>query len=298
LRRRTLLSAALAGGALVGCATAGESHIVASTGGRLIGRTELVERLRGCDYVLLGERHDNPVHHVMRGELLAELGAGTAVVAEQLPSGGRVIPGARAQLEALQAAGFDARGWGWPLHEPLFAAVAHKGFVLEGGNLPRELARRVGREGAAALPAAMRAAIAAAPLPPEARAALDTALVQGHCGQLAGPRLEAMHVAQRARDASLWLAMQRLHAAGARPVVLVAGNGHVRRDHGVPRFVAAVQPQARVMVVGFGEPGDDASPYDVLWVAPRVERSDPCAGFQLPGSPAPMSPAVTGASYG
>ena len=93
-----------------GCATplAAPDRIVDIASGRDLTRAELLATLRQADVVLLGELHDNPHHHQRRGALLVELGPRAAVVAEQMPRGARVAPGAdlRARLEAV---GFD--GW-------------------------------------------------------------------------------------------------------------------------------------------------------------------------------------------
>ena len=78
----------------------------------------------------------------------------------------------------------------------------------------------------------------------------------------------------------------RQAAPGAR-VVLIAGNGHVRRDLGVPHDLAALDAAARVLSVAFleldeGRPGTVDAPYDAAWFTPRAERVDPCAGFKPP----------------
>ena len=74
------------------------------------------------------------------------------------------------------------------------------------------------------------------------------------------------------------------------PAVLLAGNGHVRHDLGVPQLIAAWQPAAKVLSVGFIEPGDekdtqarrDALPYTHVWITAAVPRGDPCAVFPTP----------------
>lgn len=287
MRRRSLLTAAWPWLA-AGCASpgsAGES-IVEVASGRRLSRAELLEVLRGSDYTLLGELHDNPLHHRRRGELLAALAAAAApgrcccIVAEHLPRGRR-LAGAGPVRARLEAAGFDARGWGWPLHEPLFTAAVQAGFVVEGGNLAREVARDIARSGEPAVPAELRPLLA--PLTDAARAALDADLVRGHCGAPLGSRLEGMRAAQRARDAAMWLALQDLRRRErTRTAVLLAGNGHVRRDYGVPQIAAAAEPAARLVAVGFVEPGTDAAPFDLLWTTAAATRDDPCAGFTLP----------------
>lgn len=291
---RALAILVAAAALLAGCAAlVGEDErIVEVASGRSVTRDELLAALRASDYVLLGEQHDNRIHHQRRGELLAALAATTAgapaIVAEHLERGRQVQLGADLQA-SLVAAGFDAKGWQWPIHEPLFASIGRAGLPLLGGNASRELVRQLARAGGAALPAELGLVLDAAPLATAAKAALDEDLVAGHCGLLPASRLGGMRSAQRARDASMWLA---LRDAGTRPAVLVAGNGHVRTDFGVPQLAAAQRPQARVVSVGFLETGADpaAAPYTYVWITARAERGDPCAGMPA------MAPAASAAA--
>jgi uncharacterized iron-regulated protein len=287
----TVLSLGLAGCAQLGMTPSNE-RIVEVASGREISRDELLQKLRAADYVLLGEQHDNAAHHQRRGRLLAELGPGVPVVAEQLTRGQAVLAGPEL-LPRLEAAGFDAKDWRWPLHEPLFAAAAAPGRMLVGGNAPRELAREVARKGEAALPEDLKAVVLAAPLSQAAQSALDADLVQGHCGMLSGERLIGMRWAQRARDAAMWLALQQVAQAQARPAglpsVLLAGNGHVRTDYGVAQLIAAQQPTARVASVGFVETGAprEGVPYTYVWITAAPDRSDPCEGMKAMMAPKP-----------
>lgn len=283
--RQFLGTALLLLAALAGCAAPPQAGAIVEVGtGRALTRAELVETLRRADFVLLGERHDNPLHHRLRGELVAELGSGTAVVAEQLARGQRVERGVEAGpdlLAALTAAGFDARGWDWPQHAPLFEAIVRAGLPLSGGNLPRDTARRIAREGEAAIEPALAALLQSAPLDAAARAALDGDLVAGHCGQLPADSVPRLRGAQRARDAAMAVAL--VEAAG-RPAVLVAGNGHVRRDYGVPQLLAVLRPGAVVASVGFLD-GDEAlagTPYTHVWTTSAPRRDDPCADLRMP----------------
>jgi uncharacterized iron-regulated protein len=286
MRRRQVLGH---GGALLlaGCAAtpaAAEDRIVDTTSGREIGRDELIARLRAADFVLLGEQHDNPHHHQRRGALIAALGTGGVIVAEHLPRGQRVGAGAEL-LPRLQAAGFDPKGWRWPMHEGLFAPVLAAGLPVLGGNAPLDAVRAVARQGEAALSPELAPAIAAAPLPPAALAALDQDLLDGHCGQLPAARVPPMRAAQRLRDASMAAALLSAADAGARPALLVAGNGHVRSDLGVPTLLRPQRPAARIVSVCFVESAKSAVPCDFRWITPGppTPREDPCAGFRMPG---------------
>ncbi len=277
--RRTFVAAgaALLFGGCAGWPTAPE-RIVDPAGGRELARAQLLEALRACDYALLGELHDNPRHHARRAELVAALGRGLQVRAEHLAQGRRVRFD-RDLRASLVDAGFDERGWHWPLHEPLFAAVAAAGDTLEGANAPQDLVRRAAREGRSALPPELAALIDAAALPAAGRAALESDLLQGHCGQLDAKRVPALVWAQRTRDAAMAQSLREARAAGGGgPVLLLAGNGHVRRDYGVPLLLAQAEPAARVVSLGFGETGEDTAgaPYDYLWLTAPASREDPC----------------------
>lgn len=108
-----------------------------------------------------------------------------------------------------------------------------------------------------------------------------------------------MNLAQRYTDAHLAEAVVRA-AREKRGAFLLAGNGHVRTDRGVPWHVRRLAPQMQVMAVtllevedGAADPetylprapdGKVASDYTLF--TPRHERPDPCAKmrdqFQAP----------------
>jgi hypothetical protein len=71
------------------------------------------------------------------------------VVAEQLPRGARVASGATGPLRTrLEAAGFDAQAWGWPLYQPLFGPLLAAGAAAAGGQRAHaDLARQIARDG-------------------------------------------------------------------------------------------------------------------------------------------------------
>jgi uncharacterized iron-regulated protein len=295
----TVLMAPVCVGLPVACTTPvpAPDRIVDGASGADRSRDALLQALRASDVVLLGELHDNPHHHQRRGALVAELGRGTVVVAEHLVRGAQVAPGADLRLR-LEAAGFDSKAWGWPLFRPLFAPMLGAGLPVLGGNAPLALVRRVAREGPAAWPADLRQRIEAAPLSAGAQAALDRALLDGHCGHLSAARLPAMRAAQRVRDASMAQAVLDARAQGGRPVVLLAGNGHVRLDHGVAAMLRAADPTLHVASVVFGEPGWVVGdwPATALWLTPAARRDDPCAGLHMPAVPTAPRAAATATS--
>jgi uncharacterized iron-regulated protein len=254
-------------------------HIIDVRSGQEISVAELAARLHGVDFVLLGELHDNPHHHLRRAELITRLApTGLTVIAEHLETGRRIIPdGDKDPRAQLEEAGFDMRAWKWPIHEPLFGGLLRAGRPIAGGNITKDLARRIVREGDPALPESLRKLIDRAPLDPTAMSSLDADLLASHCGQLEEARAPRMRLAQRARDASM---TERLLAERVRPAILVAGNGHVRSDYGVPQILTVLSPEAKVVSIAFVESESlDPAPYDYLWKTEAAERNDPCTGF-------------------
>lgn len=283
------------------CATsAALADLIRADDGRAVTRSEVLAVLAEADFILLGERHDNAHHHGVRAELIDALidalisktpTRKPGIVMEYLDRGTRLDP-QRPLLEEMQQAGFNAQGWQWPLHEPLFAVARAAGLDILGGNLKRADARRIAMRGEPELDAGQAAQLARAPLASAAQQRLDDDLNAGHCGHLPAARLPNMRLAQRARDAAMATA---LLAAPSGRAILLAGNGHVRHDYGVTPMLRQLAPERRSVSIGFFESGPGLEPYlaelrgafDFYWITPPVERDDPCAGFKFP--PAPSS---------
>jgi uncharacterized iron-regulated protein len=265
------------------------TYLVDAATGAPVGTPELLRRAEAADLVLLGEVHDNAVQHQLRGALLTSLGARhPAVVFEQFPETGEPIPppAAGQDLESwLDQHGFDRKSWRWPLHQPVMDAALQYGRSLWGSGVSRESLRSVVRGGEAAAPEHLRPLIEQAPLDSAARAAIDFELIEGHCGKLPKEMIPGMRAAQEVRDAAMTHALLLAGANG--PAWLIAGNGHVRRDMGVPRMLRAAAPARKVLVVGLLEREENgAAPdaaerrvYDLVIVTPRAMREDPCAGL-------------------
>lgn len=262
----------------------------AAASGTAITTPDLLRRLGSADIVLLGELHDNPYHHRVRGMLITALaGQHPAIVFEQFTASERPVPppSAGETREAwLDANGFDRTGWRWPLHAPVVEAALASGRAIWGSNIPREALRSVVKDGAAAAPPEFRRLMEQSPLDSTARAALDQDLIEGHCGQLPAAMIPGMRAAQEVRDAAMTWALVAAGAGG--PAWLIAGNGHVRSDIAVPRMLRNAAPGKRVLVVGLLERGKDGTlpdqverrRYDLVIVTPPAAREDPCASLR------------------
>lgn len=273
---------------------------------RALSRAELDALLVRSPYVLLGEVHDNREQHRRQRDLLAAMvaaGRRPALVMEQFDSEHQPALNAIQQrpgvsAESLRAAGHWSPGWSWPDYAPLVALALDHRLPIRAGNVSRERAKPVTRQGFAAIPKEERQLLALETgWSPSQEQAQRQEVADGHCGQLdseAG-RQQAGRLAavQRWRDGMLADALLDSPAdeGGA---VAILGNGHARRDLGVPtRIVARGLPATAVLAVGQIEWRDGANAladypearperYDVVWFSPREERSDPCAAFVMP----------------
>ncbi|MCB1336209.1 MAG: ChaN family lipoprotein [Maritimibacter sp.] len=236
-----------------------------------------------AEIYVLGEVHDNPAHHAVQAEAVAEV-APRALVFEMLTPGQAAGASgvARDDAEALGAA-LDWAANGWPdfaMYYPIFAAAPEA--ALYGAGVPRDETRTAMKIG---VPRSFGAGAELYGLTEEldAEALADQLNLQmdAHCGALPLGLLPGMVELQRLRDAVLArAALAALEETGG-PVVVITGNGHARPDWGVPSYIARVAPEVAVFTLGQGEDGGaPEGGFDLVLDAPSVERPDPCAEFQ------------------
>lgn len=254
---------------------------------------------RTADIVLIGEVHDNAEQHRMRLAWLDDLTRDRRVVialeqldAEHQRDLDRALAAdamrsayddslASRARNVAEAARFDFRGWDWELYRPVVELALRRRLPLVAANLSPRATSRIARAEVSATPA------------PDGWSAIDSRMLresirEGHCGLLPEKSLDAMADAQRSRDARMARAVADARSTTGLPVVLLAGNGHVRRDIGVPRHLATLRPADRIVAIGLLEnSGDDRDAAD----APREgfdhvvrtkahPREDPCAALR------------------
>lgn len=242
--------------------------------------------------MLLGEVHDNAQGHARRLERLSALlsaGWRPAIVMEQFdrerqPDLDRAMRECPQADCVVQRAG--AGGWNWAFYRPVIdLAIEHRLPVLA-GNLSRAQASLVIRDGFGAVfdTSTISRFSLEQPLPLAVLSAQRSAIADGHCGLLPERLIDPMVRAQVARD--IWMARQLL-ASVARGAVLLAGNGHVRRDAGVPFWLRG-RPLGLNHATGYlesPEPPQSQRFDQVVPIEPQ-DRPDPCAALQRRMNPA------------
>ena len=238
--------------------------------------------------LLLGEVHDNPQGQRERFEYLrrrVEGGWRPAIAMEQFDHENQAL------LTQAQKGCNDpdcvirvmaSPGWDWSHYRPVIQLALTYELPLIAANLSRADASRVVRDGvASAFDAGTVAAYRlGAPLPADIRSGQEKELVASHCNMLPDMMIGGMVDAQIARD--IWMA-RIVRAQMPRDVVLLAGNGHVRKDIGVARWINSVAPALTVRSEGYLEQAEVAGSYDVIHLLAPQARPDPCASFKPNG---------------
>ncbi|MCP4318548.1 MAG: ChaN family lipoprotein [Hyphomicrobiales bacterium] len=265
---------------------------------RFVSPRSLAHDLAEAKYVLIGEVHDNSDHHRLQAWLIDQIAIGRkpAVVMEMIGlDQSKTLDVYLADPDANAvglgpALGWAERGWpDWPLYQPIAEAVFRAGLHLLPGGPSRAAVQYVASHGLDSIEGAERKRLGLdRPLPPKLGDALRQDIEESHCNLLPEAALGPMTQAQRYRDAKLASALVR--AGKGDGAVLIAGNGHVRSDRGVPWYLAHQAAEARVSSVMLLEITDDARTVedlvkngpegepaaDYFWITPRAEREDQC----------------------
>lgn len=269
------------------------------TGDR-IDADALGARLIDADFILIGEKHDNERHHQLQAALVHVLGADGALdaVAFEMVQMDRQLEltehlsreGGPDGLDATL--GWDELGWpAWAWYAPIFEAAHDRGAELVAADLPKSGIGAVYRHG---LDRAFKVEFLTRtgldqPLSAAMAAELEQEMVDAHCGHELGDAAAAMVSVQRAKDAMMADRLARMTGDGRG--VLIAGNGHVRADRGVPFYLQSVEPDAQIVSIGLIEVEPDWQdvptanmPYDYVWVTPRAKPVDfdYCEGISMP----------------
>jgi uncharacterized iron-regulated protein len=256
----------------------------------------LAQAMRGHRVVLLGEVHDNAVQHALRADALRQLlatGVRPAIAFEQFDrERQRDIDRARrerpADADYLIAQAKGEPGWDWRSYRPYVALALQYGLPIVAANLSRDRAMRAATGGWRAIfDEATIGALRLDTLPADLRRKQERAIAAGHCNLLPPDALAPRTRAQIARDVVI---AQSIAPYAERGVVLLAGNGHVRRDIGVPVWLP--EPARNSISIGLLERNDSgampesADEFDAYVITEAAERDDPCAELDRRGRPA------------
>ena len=235
------------------------------------------------DVIIIGEIHDNPAHHTYQAEKTAEIKPRALVMEMLTPEQAALAQTGQADDQATLAEQLNWDQSGWPdfgYYYPILTAV--EGMKIFGGAMT-DAERRTIREGqlmAVMGEDASRYGLTT-PLPASQQDARETLQFDAHCQAVPREVMGRMVDVQRLRDAMLARAVVMAMDQTGGPVVVITGNGHARRDWGIPAILAQVAPKLDIHVIGQTEdnhplPGG----FDETRSAPTIERPDPRDAFR------------------
>lgn len=266
---------------------------------KFINQQQLMNQAAASEFLLLGETHDNSVHHRYQAWVIDGLRVRkrTAIVAFEMISRQQDALISDERYDSVESFVAALRHvpshWQYdPYYIPLFERAIHAGYKIRSASLDRENIRAIGNKGEKEIPAPIKTALDYNALSSDHEAALRKEIVGSHCGMDHEGMVSAMMLTQRVKDAVMMDSLIGNDAVETK--VLVAGSGHARKDWGVPKYIVQSRPNARIVsmawlevlpdminVVDYAQRwGGEALPFDYVWFTPRADRPDPCEQFR------------------
>ena len=270
---------------------------------RFVSQAELIAAIVPADFILLGETHDNPEHHLLQAKIIAAVantGRHPFVAFEMFDMTQR-----EALAEHLKAApedstglaeavGWEKSGWpDWQLYQPVADAALAAGLEIRPANMSRAKARDLARSGLEGADAELVALLGLdVPLSKAQQENVRREIEEAHCGYAPAAMIDAMALAQFARDAHM--AREISSAAGKDGAILIAGTGHARHDRAIPLHLRRIAPSRTTISLAFLEVsegehsasayaapyGSPELPFDYVWFTPRIDIRDACERFE------------------
>lgn len=255
--------------------------------GQVLSGADLAEKLRAARYVLVGEMHPSPCDHLAQARVLEAMAD-----AGQAPAVGLEMVGLDRQpvLDLFNAGeiGLDelardldwSQRWGFDfgLYRPIFETAKRLGLPLYALNAPEGVALKAGKAGLSGLSADERRGLPKKILPPpDEQLDFLREVFAAHGKQTTSGSRNLWKEFQRVQ--SVWdttMAYRAVLAAksSGRPVVILAGGGHVDMGWGVATRLAALDPKGGRLLVSAWRSGPKPHPgqADVYFSCPASHR--------------------------
>lgn len=256
---------------------------------------DVLSAIESASYLFLGEKHDNPDHHLLQLTVLNHLldqGRVSTVAFEMMDSDqAPLLPQLKTQsidtLDDLKnALAWDDDGWEWLFYGPMLHSAHKAGVRITAANINSDTISSVYSESAPAENSVV--------LEDNAMKQLADDIDESHCGLLPESQFPAMVRVQQARDESM---AQSLRQTDSEQLgVLIAGNYHVRHDLSVPNYLLAQNKELireQIISLSFMEvvPGEsepeaylqqfgEYKAYDYIWFTPSISDEDYCASLR------------------
>lgn len=268
---------------------AGKIFAVAT--GDEITESPLMSKLSTARYVLIGEKHDNPDHHIIEDRILTRLvEKNTRVVFEMLDDSQQPLLSHLSKDDSLetlkQKLDWPQKGWQWDFYGPLIQRTLQADGVVVAGNVAVKKIKQIYASDPALLNKEKRFQTMGV-LSASDRKAVQQQVFESHCELMPMETLLPMVNIQLAKDASMAYALTQ---GEARQSILVTGGFHADKTLGVPRHLQQLAPAETPVVVMLYEVEEgletlddyleDAGGADFVWFTPKATDKDYCQGLR------------------
>lgn len=225
---------------------------------------DLADQARHADYILLGESHDNPCDHdFQKGVLIAleEAGLSPVIGLEMVPWDKQDVLDAfnRGTIAAEQ---LEDRlewksfwGYSYDLYRPILEKANALGFPIAALNTPKELQDQIRADGIQGVDKVYEHLPPTIIPPPQKQLETleETFLLHAHMmphhDYEQGPEMQRFVTMQSLWDTQMAYLAGIWHKQAERPVVILAGSGHVDYGHGIAHRLIILEDNPRILSV-------------------------------------------------
>ena len=255
-----------------------------------INKAAVIAKMRNTEYLLLGERHDNQIHHKHQAWFIRQLKANqqqASVAFEMIDNqqGGQLVKQpVTSASQMIKTLNTIKNNWQYKSrYQALFTEVITADYPIYAANISRQQLMHIVIKNDNKLPSAYQRMLDKTPFSKAQQSKMQNEINQSHCNMLDDTSSKSMVLGQRLRDATMAHSLLKSQS----PVkVLIAGLGHARNDLAVPIHIG----NNKVLSVGFIEVEQDINkaapyakawnsetlPFDIVWFTPQVKREDMC----------------------
>jgi len=263
-----------------------------------LSERELLQQLSQSQYLLIGEKHDNPDHHQIQKRLLNRLlqRNKTRVVFEMLNDKQNTALEQLSPSDSLKQIksklDWPDSGWNWSDYGPLIQSAVQQQSEIRSGNIARPQLQEIYRNGPASIVTSDRFRSFSL-VTQEVRDTIQQHVYESHCKTMPLEHMTPMVNIQIARDASMASAMTSKLAA-RQHTILIAGSFHSRKDLGVPLHLNALSTtpnthdSTTLLLLEVETDMTDLGDYayaenmvaDYVWFTPKYTAKDYCADLR------------------
>lgn len=262
-------------------------EFVEADGERLFD-AQFVGRAADADFVLIGETHDNVCHHRAQAralDLLARTANPPAIGLEMVAVDRQPVlemfNSGELDLESLPEALNWHGEWGvaFEKYAPVFLVAQQVSLPVFALNVPKRLIDPAASQGIDTLPGSDRALLPPRVIDPPREQhdmLLEAFAAHGASADLNDPRVRRFFFVQSLWDSQMAHQAIQVRRYTGRPVVILAGAGHVAHGWGIPHRLLAFDANARIFTLlpwsGEAPPPEGAA--DAYYYCPRGQRPE------------------------